>query len=455
MITQKLNEAHEGFILEDIEVDDLLLVLDHPKALLVKNLPNLISRNWNHPEVQSLAEALVTSHPDFYEALMDQLSLPKTISATYVKSMNGFKENIRTSLKNETLDGLNLLDLEEVPVQLELKQNSLLVYTEPTKKGLDVKKILVGSVTTQLAIASVLAGLLVINFSLADNTPKSLSAIAHHQTFEGSSALANNLNEVRKEFSQSNNPIVQDSLKMISSLSNEDLKLLERNSNLKVLLPKKEKTDQEKKDEVIQIINSFYPRKVNNVEKIASSIVKYSKRHKVDYRLMTAIIKKESDFKQSAVSTSGDISVSQIRVPTWKKQFANLKKRPLDEAKLKKDSDYAIDRMAEIMAYLKDTYEERDPYWYGRYHNWKPEFKTPYVDKVQEFLAHINLQELEITEDRLDKVSLALKQVNPELADQENLDYDSVLKASNQLDQMKKRLNSIISAKKQTIIASN
>lgn len=129
-------------------------------------------------------------------------------------------------------------------------------------------------------------------------------------------------------------------------------------------------------------------------DRIATLVIFASKEYDLDPRRMLAIIKVESDFRQSAhnkVSCSykretdkskcGDHSVAQINYHVWKDAFIKHGRKPLDYQKLKTDDAYAVFRMAEILDILKDDYgKEKD--WYARYHSSTPKLKQKYLKKV-------------------------------------------------------------------------
>lgn len=122
---------------------------------------------------------------------------------------------------------------------------------------------------------------------------------------------------------------------------------------------------------------------------IAHSIMNSSKTHKVEPTIIISIIMVESSFNQNAVSSTGDISIVQINYKVWGKESKRLK-FDLDQARLKKDSNYAIDRMGVILSYLHKTYSTKDPHWYARYHSKTSEHKMAYLKKVNKArTAHI------------------------------------------------------------------
>lgn len=117
-------------------------------------------------------------------------------------------------------------------------------------------------------------------------------------------------------------------------------------------------------------------------DKIAVSMSKALRKHKIEPQIMVAIIDTESNFKNDLVSSTGDLSMAQINVDVWNKEFARLGKPRIDSARLKKDQVYAMTRMAEILKILKQRYEYKDRRWYARYHSGTKQYKNLYQQKL-------------------------------------------------------------------------
>jgi hypothetical protein len=152
------------------------------------------------------------------------------------------------------------------------------------------------------------------------------------------------------------------------------------------------KTKKVTNPQIYQISDSIYQVGYKNKEnglRIAEVIYRESKRHNIDPSILVAIIMAESSFEQDAVSETGDISIAQINMDIWNKEFERIKHEPIDEERLSKDMDYAIDRMAEILEILAKRHKTKKD-WYGYYHSATPEYKLPYVRKIHSNLAKIN-----------------------------------------------------------------
>jgi hypothetical protein len=119
---------------------------------------------------------------------------------------------------------------------------------------------------------------------------------------------------------------------------------------------------------------------------VAQSLVKYTKAHNMDYRMVLALLMTESSMNQQAISTTGDLGIGQINYDIWQEEFTRLKKAPLDKVKLKHDTDYAIQRTVEILSILKNN---KDKKWIAKYHSKTPSLKTAYYKKINKQLVKL------------------------------------------------------------------
>jgi len=129
-----------------------------------------------------------------------------------------------------------------------------------------------------------------------------------------------------------------------------------------------------------------------DVEKISSMIKvvqpelgKYSRE-----RVACSIIDTESDFKETKISSTGDISIAQINVEIWNKEFTRIKHKPIDTKRLAVDSRYAVKVMGDILTILKSRYSESDKVWYARYHSGNEKYKKEYLAKLTKRLQMID-----------------------------------------------------------------
>lgn len=127
--------------------------------------------------------------------------------------------------------------------------------------------------------------------------------------------------------------------------------------------------------------------------RIAYSLYLTTKRYKIDPKLMIAIIATESDFDNTKISTTGDLSLAQINTEIWNKEFVRLGLDKLNSKRLKKDENYALSKMAEILNILKSRHAKKDSQWFARYHSHTKKYKNLYSSKVERrmrMIASIN-----------------------------------------------------------------
>ncbi len=145
---------------------------------------------------------------------------------------------------------------------------------------------------------------------------------------------------------------------------------------------------------IAKMIGAIQPElKECNKNRIAKTLYNTTKKYKVDPKLMIAIIGTESDFVNSKVSTTGDLSLAQINTEIWNKEFVRLGLKQLNSKLLKKDEAYALNKMAEILTIIKARHGKNDTKWFARYHSQTKKFKDLYsvkVEKRMRMIASIN-----------------------------------------------------------------
>ncbi len=117
-------------------------------------------------------------------------------------------------------------------------------------------------------------------------------------------------------------------------------------------------------------------------DEMAVMIAKVSKKFNILPEIMVAIIDTESNFKASMVSSTGDLSIAQINVDVWNKEFSRLGLPIINKEKVVLDLEYSLHFMAEILSVLKARYAQIDPNWFARYHSSTPKFKNNYFKKL-------------------------------------------------------------------------
>lgn len=141
---------------------------------------------------------------------------------------------------------------------------------------------------------------------------------------------------------------------------------------------------------IADMIKVVQPRlSMKSRKKIAHDLYKVSKKYAVDPKLMVAIISTESDFNNSAVSSTGDISLAQINTKVWNAEFSRLGLAKMNIKLLKKNESYALNKMGKILSILKNRHAKKDTKWYAIYHSKTKKFKNAYDGKLQNKLRMI------------------------------------------------------------------
>lgn len=134
--------------------------------------------------------------------------------------------------------------------------------------------------------------------------------------------------------------------------------------------------------EMISIVQPELDLNIRN--KVASDISVAIAKHNVEPQIMVALIDTESNFKHSKISSTGDVSIAQVNVEVWNKEFARMglpliKKNEL----IKNDQSYAMMVMAKILSILKSRHARSDRRWYARYHSNTTKYKFDYLKKIE------------------------------------------------------------------------
>ena len=133
-------------------------------------------------------------------------------------------------------------------------------------------------------------------------------------------------------------------------------------------------------DKMISIVQPELNK--NERRLVASQISNAIKKQKIEPQIIVAIIDTESDFKANKVSSTGDVSVAQINVEVWNKEFIRMKRQPMIKRKLKMNQEYALVKMVEILTIIKSRYGKKDRNWYARYHSNTQKYKSEYLQKL-------------------------------------------------------------------------
>jgi len=119
-------------------------------------------------------------------------------------------------------------------------------------------------------------------------------------------------------------------------------------------------------------------------KKYATIIEKYSKEYQVDWHIVLAIFRQESNFQLDAVNyASGDYGIGQIH-------HTNIKAKKLSLVKLLTDPEYAINQTFVMLSELKKSYEKKEKNtWFTRYHSFKAENRKEYHGILKKWLKEM------------------------------------------------------------------
>ncbi len=118
-------------------------------------------------------------------------------------------------------------------------------------------------------------------------------------------------------------------------------------------------------------------------DEVAIQMSKALQKHKIEPQVVVAIIDTESNFQSDKISSTGDVSIAQINVEVWNKEFTRMKLGLIDKERVKVDQEYAITKMAEILEVIKRRYSKKDRKWYARYHSNTKHYKKEYLHRLE------------------------------------------------------------------------
>lgn len=108
---------------------------------------------------------------------------------------------------------------------------------------------------------------------------------------------------------------------------------------------------------------------------IDSIVEKYSKQFNLDKKLVTAIIKVETDGNNNLISSTNDYGIMQVNINTAKHFKFSIKR-------MKVDVDYSIYCGTFYLSYLREKHSRQDKTWWARYHSNTPEHKQKYIRRI-------------------------------------------------------------------------
>ncbi len=127
---------------------------------------------------------------------------------------------------------------------------------------------------------------------------------------------------------------------------------------------------------------------------VASDIQHALRKYKIEPQIVVAIIDTESDFNHDLVSSTGDLSLAQVNVEIWNREFKRMNMDLIKEDKLKADKGYSLEVMAQILHILKTRYEKKDRRWYARYHSKTHKHKRNYLAKLEARMKRLESSKL-------------------------------------------------------------
>jgi hypothetical protein len=437
------------------DIDEFLEVIHHPQAYKISNLIQFAAQNWEKCSLAQKQEiSKIIEDFDLSEDFNETLGVNNEVCFKYhqgqweSEDLDFFKIN----LDIETASQLKSLSSE---VELKLKLNPKKVLTfEPILNNLATEIISFASQkTVQLTIGLALLSFTAFNFQ-SDLT--SLAKKISHSNSQVESIVEINhlLPSTLSELNKSSNP---DIVSLKKELSNFNFKPYADSISLENNHSFFNKFTEADELLIEEVILHFYEEKnpghidkiKPHIPRIAKSIIKHSEDKKIDFRILLGILKTESDFSQNTVSSTGDFSLAQINYRIWSDEFKKVKNIKLNKDKLKKDIDYSISMMTEILNILEKRHPN-DPLWYARYHSSTPSLKIKYAGKVDSVVNSIKLEEYSFNLQRISSLITKLNEITPSMAEDNGINIETIQKLVSQLSDIRNNY-----AKSQMEIASN
>lgn len=344
----------------------------------------------------------------------------------------------RVNLDIETINQLKVLK-QSSGMTLKLSTREVLVY-EPISSAIPQVINSVGSKkTVQLALGLALLSFSAFNLQ-ANNSFASM--VKHlnplHQEVQ-IKQISEMLPEALQEMGKSTNPQI---VQTVKTLQNFNFKPYAEAFSLdnQIFLDQYQEADEQLVEEII--LHFYEEKNPSHIEeikphipKIAKAIVNNSEKQSLDFRILLGILKVESDFSQKKVSYTGDYSLAQINYQTWSQELKRVKKIKLNKDKLKKDIDYSIAMMTEILKVIESRHNQ-DPMWYARYHSSTPSLKLQYAKKVNQAVESIKKEEFKFNQERLNSLIAQMKAITPSMIESEDLDYDKISRLIRELQKV-------------------
>lgn len=360
-----------------------------------------ISRN--NFQINSILEK-ATPQFDYIKEYFDLIRLlPTNIIIQYYPLSDKFVssvEDLNFEISDEKKDLYkSLANDENFSIELNFIKDSTKLFTYKLENKTESKKnfLTKAVIGSSIALSVALSGAMGVKQHFdnkAEAAVQEMKVSSNNSSFIESYELA--MREVGKMKKQT---------PQLLSLNNHDLQLL---------FEDEQESFEPAKEDIISLIKdviSPYVKNQESLEKISEAIYKASATSKVDYMIFLSILKVETTtFDQTKVSHTGDVSIAQIKPEVWSKEFARMKRKPLDLEKLKQDPTYSIDRMGEILDILQKRHKD-DPYWYARYHSGTIKYKIPYLSKLQKEYSNFREKQMIDVHNKINYMIAELNQI--------------------------------------------
>jgi len=130
-------------------------------------------------------------------------------------------------------------------------------------------------------------------------------------------------------------------------------------------------------NKISNVINAIAPHIDKKLsEEYGIIIDKYSQQYDINWKIVVAIFKQESDFDIKAVNyRSRDFGIGQIH-------YRNIIRLEINLGKLLTDADYAIHQTFLFLKTIKLRYYHKEIGWYSRYNSGTPPIRKKYQRKL-------------------------------------------------------------------------
>jgi hypothetical protein len=420
-VIKQLNNSESSFLIDwdEMDEDKFMEVIHHQKSYLVSNLTDGVAQfmKSSSSEVHKNIEDFILSHDFDAVSLAEKAGYLTHVSIKFfprtekIETVDGMDAVPYSScvISDDTKNSLKVLskgqpESEYFEIKLELDKTNAYLYQEFNNLNEELNEIKSKTARNSLSASFLIASSVFATFFASPDFKVDLDKVFNNKSSveisvknvnSYSSKLNDSLHSLNSDL---NDSIISKYVPTFKDLSSTDLNqaisFVNHKGHTLGLQPSEAHSFDEKVEEIVTIISEVYGKQPNdNIRLIASAIAKETESHHLDYKMMLSIIKVESSFDQSTVSSSGDLSVAQVNYEHWDPEFKRLHYPKLDKEKLKTDISYSVKIMADILSILKKRHQ-KDALWYARYHSGTPSKKIAYAHKVSNELHLIESNEV-------------------------------------------------------------